>query len=424
MAPPWDQSTMVLIHCGLVSSVIASDSESSVPVVTTVLPRAIFLHLGKTGGGSLTKRLELWGVRVAMKCHPSPCPEVSIKADQIVVTVRDPVDRFLSAFNWRAIILCQLTNTESRQVSQHAWTNPNSFCTSCCQTERLLIHQKYNFSATQLAEALCNDDNDDDDKKRIQSTTKGNQAAQDLKRIVHARTSLTEWLPENSWDRKHVNVTVVVQEPGFSFVEQADSAILELVRQSLGEKVAEMLMVRGTKLQSNMEISESDQHSSAILVNRFGGEKTLSLLGQCCVARHHKQDYELLAKLRTVGCRGDQSEICRAAIDSIIYRRKDLLDDNISCQDVVANRKQRNKSSLQITSSTATPANGQAIPWPSMAVYVCDSPLCTNLLGLFTISKKTDGTQTISPLLLTGTTMMICLTTVNGSFDLSLNIFS
>jgi len=83
-----------------------------------------------------------------------------------------------------------------------------------------MIWDKYQYKASLLAEALCDADNN-------------HQAADDLKQIGHAQDFLVDWLPPALMKRAttknpNVNVTAVVLEPGFRFVEQIDAAFQEL----------------------------------------------------------------------------------------------------------------------------------------------------------------------------------------------------
>ena len=66
--------------------------------------------------------------------------------------------------------------------------------------------------------------------------------------------------------------------------------------------------------------AESVAHSSVA----FAAKKSvLSAAGACCVARHHREDYEAIATLlqRDVGCRGRGATACRAALRSMLDRR-------------------------------------------------------------------------------------------------------
>lgn len=66
--------------------------------------------------------------------------------------------------------------------------------------------------------------------------------------------------------------------------------------------------------------AEAVAHSSVA----FAAKKSvLSAAGACCVARHHREDYEAIATLlqRDVGCRGRAAAACRAALRSMLDRR-------------------------------------------------------------------------------------------------------
>ena len=72
-----------------------------------------FLHMGKAGGGTIAIRLrKLWKLQIH-QCHPWPCIEKKWKQDNVtgkqpymLLSLRDPVDRFVSAFYWRILKIC------------------------------------------------------------------------------------------------------------------------------------------------------------------------------------------------------------------------------------------------------------------------------------------------------------------------------
>jgi hypothetical protein len=67
-----------------------------------VLKDTILLHIGKGGGGSVQERMEIWQVDF-LYCHPNPRPKKHSNAPNWLINIRDPVDRFYSAFNWRGL---------------------------------------------------------------------------------------------------------------------------------------------------------------------------------------------------------------------------------------------------------------------------------------------------------------------------------
>ena len=69
-----------------------------------------FFHLGKAGGGTVSRELRLNHISIAMS-HPKPnsgrIAELQKGPSQtLIVNLRDPVDRFISAFRWRLVVLC------------------------------------------------------------------------------------------------------------------------------------------------------------------------------------------------------------------------------------------------------------------------------------------------------------------------------
>ena len=154
-----------------------------------------FFHVGKAGGGTLLEHLdERWGF--AMRGDSSgftlvhPRPKLSINKQfqngplrTLIFNVRDPVDRFVSAFNWRNAILCHPDDERHRENSSslRATTFPNIWCKEGSEEEETMMRETYQSSPSVLAEALCHD-----------SPLRSN-AEQDFNKVLHA-TTLTKWL--------------------------------------------------------------------------------------------------------------------------------------------------------------------------------------------------------------------------------------
>lgn len=64
-------------------------------------PKTLSLHIGKTGGESVRHVLKTMGVPF-QQLHVFPAePEMLLYFDRIIITIRDPVERYISAFNFQ-----------------------------------------------------------------------------------------------------------------------------------------------------------------------------------------------------------------------------------------------------------------------------------------------------------------------------------
>jgi hypothetical protein len=264
------------------------------------LNNTLFLHPGKAGGGFVEQRMEQWRLRFRV-CHPLPCHKRLLRFDSLIMSVRDPADRFVSAFNWRALVLCRLENETRSPALRNATDHPDLFCKPNSPVETRKIHETYKSNVNMLAEALCD------------SGITGDQARAASKRILHARTTLTDWIPSD----RVANLTVIVLEPGFDFIQQIDSGLKWAVSQTHGEENAAWL---SNNIQ-NTTMAKEWLHSSSVNDYR---PPPLSPLGTCCLVQHLAEDYKLLQKSQKVACR--ESDTCREALQSIQNRRKRFLN--------------------------------------------------------------------------------------------------
>ena len=70
--------------------------------------KVTFFHAGKAGGGTILSELRNNKIGFLSMSHPYPSPkkveELQTGVSNIlIINVRDPVDRFVSAFKWRNI---------------------------------------------------------------------------------------------------------------------------------------------------------------------------------------------------------------------------------------------------------------------------------------------------------------------------------
>ena len=192
----------------------------------------IFQHVGKAGGGTIGERIKAYGlVDWFSVCHPGPCltPEVAASHEGMLVNIRDPVDRFVSAFDWRHVILCDPEHADSRPHGSGfaPGKDPTLSCAKKDPKEAAMLTDRYHGDANELAEALC---------------AKGSLAAKladdDLKKIGHAQYPLIQHLGGAALFERLVatnastgpggspRFTIIVTplERGYDFVNQVNAA--------------------------------------------------------------------------------------------------------------------------------------------------------------------------------------------------------
>jgi len=274
-----------------------------------------FLHPGKSGGGTFDLRVRrLWNIGIH-QCHPEPC-FVSSGDMTVFITIRDPIDRFVSAFNWRIVILCEQGTAAFDDPDHICFKND---CVHCRENE--ILFNTYNRNVSKLAEALCSNN---EEVKR--------QAEEDLVFIKHAKYSLVDWLQnEKNWEQL---VPVVLEKP-FDLNKQIDEAVQYAQQQTHFEDLFTFhqrneMVCRKDKQETNddkiketehfMEHSSSEQHFPP-----------LSNLGKKCLAQYYAKDYSLIQTLKEKSCK---TEDCRQALQSILNRFNYLLNRNELNQNV------------------------------------------------------------------------------------------
>lgn len=284
------------------------------------LNHTLFLHVGKAGGGTFQSRLNQLRVCVD-ECHPDPCPRrVESKYQQAIVVVRDPVDRFASAFNWRSFKLCNPHNESRTANSRLVETDPVRYCKQKSTPEADILHTKYKADPNALAAAFCD--------ANLQ-----NDVETDIDSIRHMSSLVSGWMPrQESWYIG--NLVAVVLEKGFDFVEQIDAAVLyQIQRNAAGPSPTKLWMENyANKTGANkVEIPLSQQHSTKQWKQRT---IKLSEYSKCCVARYYEADYQLLELVADWICRGSMAHECNNAITAILARRKRLLDKTKTCTEI------------------------------------------------------------------------------------------
>jgi len=245
----------------------------------------IFFHVGKAGGG--TVKAELSKLRVEVPAiHPAPSVRHTKRLHQnettIVINIRDPVDRFVSAFVWmyRGISLCY--PIDKRHTGAQA--KHHNVCNRDSTAEEKKLWDKYQGDPNNLAEALCEDSPDQV------------QAVKDYEKITHSH-SLSHWL--NSHELSTINrinnimaLTLETQEGNntHSLEQQTRDLALYLLEKRYGKKSANEILVQSQSAESQAE-NEGHLHSTKEINTKH---RTLSSKGECCLARHLANDYDLI----------------------------------------------------------------------------------------------------------------------------------
>eukprot|EP00592_Proboscia_alata_P014959 CAMPEP_0194395888 /NCGR_PEP_ID=MMETSP0174-20130528/124672_1 /TAXON_ID=216777 /ORGANISM="Proboscia alata, Strain PI-D3" /LENGTH=419 /DNA_ID=CAMNT_0039191871 /DNA_START=32 /DNA_END=1291 /DNA_ORIENTATION=- len=373
--------------------------------------RLVFLHIGKAGGRTIRTRLStIWKIPFDI-CHPDPCPKSDFRVEHFrversrvehpveIICLRDPVDRFVSAFKWRESLLCRptvnITKSSGEVIQMSESRTPNTrltygnrlkYCKDNKPEEAFFVHAKYSSDPNILAEALCDDEerNSNGDIVGIvdymqQSALSGalaTSAVQDVENLGHTKNSITDWLPPTidgrySWelpenDAKRTDVIPIVQEPGYNFEEQIDAtlewlsiqdkidfAYKDTIKdQAKSVKRNHITPRRGVIWSDNEKIMQQQQNSTHLNPDSTPDTKSsLSALGTCCVARYYADDYKLLETIGSALCPNETKTQCQSAINSIIARRQEFLSSDLTCRELSANnnnRPKRNKNPVPI----------------------------------------------------------------------------
>ena len=263
--------------------------------------------MGKAGGGTIAGRIrEDWKLRIN-QCHPFPCVNSKWKEqnhDQhplLLFGVRDPIDRFVSAFYWRILRLCHPEMDKRPPKSERPANLQKKPCLSDddrdVANETNVLFYRYNQNASLLAEDLCST-----------NETTARIARESLRTIWHAKDSIEDWLDFN-WNASRIFVYVV--EPNAEDLEeQVDNSMHWFfnVSQYQGDEA----FARRAAFAQNRKQPEG-KHSS------HSAQKSLSLRGERCLEKFYSKDYQILKELSDTACK---TPGCRNAISSILERRK------------------------------------------------------------------------------------------------------
>lgn len=262
---------------------------------------ATLLHVGKSAGGTFVERaFQCWRAFLNI-CHPGPCQHNRNNDKAIIITLRDPIDRFVSSFYWRLLIVCDYT--DKRRRNKAAAHNPRHYCSRPLNGERRVL-EYYNKNASKLAEKLCSS-----------NATEKTLARENMKRIEHAQYSLHEHWLNFSWNTQ--NLFPIVMESNITDMERQTDQAIYWLHHRLQFESAHDFAQRATYA-SHRRVAGDLVHSSR------STKRWLTAAAEQCLARYFADDYEILLQLQTSTCK---TVDCHRGLQSILERRSSLLLD-------------------------------------------------------------------------------------------------
>ena len=267
-----------------------------------------FFHLGKAGGGTVSRELRLNHMSISMS-HPKPNPGRIVELQRgpsqtLIVNLRDPIDRFISAFRWRLVVLCS-PDDERKAGRKGAAQDPFGKCKTSItmKAEEKMLRETYNSDPNVIAEALCEDN------------PKHAQAVEDYKKILHSMP-LSEWLSFlvgsekdkiSSDGIKHVIALPMEKQQGNSdthFTHHIQQLSLHLLETRYDRDTAKQILQQKPEVVEDEKAEKNKQkweHSSANFYSNSTNTTdtvppppALSPLGECCLARHLTNDYRMI----------------------------------------------------------------------------------------------------------------------------------
>jgi len=337
----------------------------------------LLLHLGKAGGGTIHSQASYYfkenersrkvnaifsNPTVSYtRCHPHPCPSQLFESllagygnrtvDEtkekkarhevsVIINLRDPVDRFVSAFYWQQHLLCDPNGEEIRKPGKPIANGHLRYCLGADDANRddydelkQILFYRYNRSANALAQSLCSERRDEQA-----------QARQDMRRIPHSQYSIADWFGSgarlsrsNVVDDANVNhnsdknntsiptwwfphassIYPIVLEQPFGFDGQVRDAI-QWAAATKAPATGEATKRRPSYSSSTSLAARLQSRHSSLQSPSPDSNHTLLPESRNCIARYYAKDYVLLMHLKDLACK---TTVCKNAIESILDRR-------------------------------------------------------------------------------------------------------
>lgn len=327
-----------------------------------------FFHLGKGGGGTIFYSLVENGI-ILRRDHPHPMHGIEQLVNgpvtTLLINIRDPVDRFVSAFKWRSLLFCQRDGEQRKKypsevgkkdrVRYQPHLHPQAACydASAYPKETKIIQRLYHDDINKLAESLC------------EESSNFKQAVEATKFISHAKRSLVRWLEflvddENASSIKPQGLNkfmaITLSGRNSSLSGHTHDAVRQLYfDHGVDEKTLDSLM-RHKPTRTQVVSEKIMTHSS----HTTGKDSVLGSVGECCLSRFLEDDYRLIQSMlgeanntKAIGslkhvhpiirkaCEWGsltRQQLCRADLQSMLRRRARFLDRShgMSCRDMVS----------------------------------------------------------------------------------------
>ena len=268
---------------------------------------ALFLHVGKAGGGTVKYRMKHeWNV-VIPHSHPRPHPAKIKHSPLVLINIRDPIDRYASAIAFELAIMCDIdgeTRIFDIDSSESSLEHPDLYCQSNRPEEAEILFHKYKRDANYLAEMLYDEE-------------RGREVRDDLAVVEHAGNTLWQWM---NFDWEPERLYPVVLERPLDMNDQVDDFVRWLHNHTSFED--DQAFAQRKRYVGQLDCAkvsdspvESVQHSS-------GGHQAMSDKAIANLARFYFDDYILIQRLAKEACK---TADCAMGLQSIVDRRKDLL---------------------------------------------------------------------------------------------------
>jgi hypothetical protein len=338
-----------------------------------------YFHQGKAGGGTVGVHATKY--RLGLRSN-HPVPDDFTVHDlmngpltSLIMSIRDPVDRFVSIFNWRLLTLCHPDDTRQKtvtvgdlerfiisenreqeivrlkkKVGRHT-DRPDRYCLSTRVEQEKILRETYRGDPNIMAEALC------------ENSANYEQAVSDLSDINHSMM-ISQWLEflidpamvRNITERGIQHFMAIPLTPQFE--EYIEMLFSELLLNRYGNNVLQEMAqyMRGSNKRSFERKRERGAHSS--VVHGYANSSALSKLAECCLTRHYEKDYRVIQSmlgddeasvlqpireahpvLRTACEWGSmqQQELCRNNLLSMLKRRSAFFRGikDLTCSELV-----------------------------------------------------------------------------------------